>query len=69
VRTLRRRAIELLHDERESHGEAALRSEDVCRRLTEEGWEVDRLLYEYPDHFLADISASEGHRDLSGSRA
>jgi len=40
VRTLRRRAIELLHDEWESHGGAAVRSEDVYRRLTEEGWEV-----------------------------
>ena len=34
-----------------------------------QGWEVDRLLYEYTDHFLAEISASEGHGDLSGSRA
>ncbi len=36
----RRRAIELLHDEWESRGTAALRSENVYYRLTEEGWEV-----------------------------
>jgi hypothetical protein len=48
VRTLRRRAIELLLDEWKGGGEAAVRSEDVYRRLTDEGWEV-------PDYELNEL--------------
>lgn len=40
MRTLRRREIELLRDEWERGGEAAVGSDDVYRRLREEGWEV-----------------------------
>jgi hypothetical protein len=43
--------------------------QDIAKDAGLQGWEVDRLLYEYTDYFLADISASEGHRDPSGSRA
>lgn len=48
MRTLRRRAIELLRDEWEGGGEAAVGSEDIYRRLREEGWEV-------PDYELKEL--------------
>jgi len=43
--------------------------QDIAKEAGFQGWEVDRLLYEYTDHFLADISASEGDRNPSVSQA
>jgi hypothetical protein len=43
--------------------------QDIAREAGLQGWELDRLLYAYTDHFLADISAGEGHRNTSISRA
>jgi N-glycosylase/DNA lyase len=43
--------------------------QDIAREAGLQGWELDRLLYAYTDHFLADISAGEGHRNTSVSRA
>jgi hypothetical protein len=37
--------------------------QDIAKEAGLRGWEVDRLLYEYTEHFLADISAGEGHND------
>lgn len=48
MRTLRRRAVELLHDEWKRSGEAAVGSEDIYRRLRKEGWEV-------PDYELKEL--------------
>src|SRR3712207_4478772 len=33
--------------------------QDIAEEAGLQGWEVDRLLYEYTDHFLAAIAASE----------
>jgi hypothetical protein len=33
--------------------------QEIAKEASLQGWELDRLLYEYTDHFLADISASE----------
>ena len=41
--------------------------QDIAKEAGLRGWEVDRLLYEYTDHFLADISAGED--DHQASRA
>ena len=34
--------------------------QEIAKEAGLQGWKVDRLLYEYTDHFLADTSASEG---------
>jgi N-glycosylase/DNA lyase len=33
--------------------------QDIAKEAGLQGWELDRLLYEYTDHFLAVIAASE----------
>jgi len=43
--------------------------QEIAKEAGLQGWEVDRLLYEYNDHFLADITAGEGQRDPPGARA
>ena len=48
MRTLRRRAIEVLRSEWEKRGGSELRSADVHRCLTDEGWEV-------PDYELREL--------------
>jgi hypothetical protein len=37
--------------------------QDIANEAGLRGWELDRLLYEYTDHFLADISAGERLND------
>jgi hypothetical protein len=42
--------------------------QDIAKEADLQAWEVDRLLYEYTDHFLSAISATEGERqNISGA--
>lgn len=36
--------------------------QDIAKKAGLQGWELDRLLFTYKDHFLAAISASEGRQ-------
>ncbi len=36
--------------------------QDIAKKAGLQGWELDRLLFNYTDHFLAAISASEGRQ-------
>lgn len=36
--------------------------QDIAEEAGLQGWELDRLLYNYTDHFLAAIVASEGQK-------
>lgn len=76
MRTLRRRAIELLRDEWKRGGEAAVGSDDVYRRLREESWEVpDYELREFWEFLVAEwqvkalpASGAEAMRQHAGRR-
>lgn len=44
------------------YGEHERFYQDIAKKANLQGWELDRLLFHYTDHFLTAISASEGRQ-------